>query len=87
MKWYDGADFAMDLSYQITNGTGKFPAISIGIAEVSIDQYISPAGSEETFNDENYVDRPPEIASAYIVGTKKLGKSFELTAANISRVT
>ena len=79
LKWYDGTDFAIDLSFQITDGTGEFPAISIGIAEIAIDQYISPAGSEEIFNDEDYTNRPPEIASAYIVGTKKLGKSFELT--------
>ncbi len=79
VKWYDGVDFAMDLSYQILAENESAPGLAIGLAEIAINQYISPAGSEETFNDEDYEDRPPEIASAYIVGTKKFGKSFELT--------
>ncbi len=79
VKWYDGIDFAMDLSYQILAESESVPGLAIGIAELSNSKYVSPAGSEDVFNDENYTDRPPEIASAYIVGTKKMGKSFELT--------
>jgi len=80
LKWYDGADFAMDLSYQILSDSGGSPGLSLGISEISTSKYVSPAGSEEVINDENYTDRPPEIASAYIVGTKKISKNFEMTA-------
>ena len=79
VKWYDGVDFAMDLSYQILSEKENTPGLALGICELSNSKYVSPAGSEDVFNDENYTDRPPEIASAYIVGTKKLGKNFELT--------
>ncbi|MEJ2567327.1 MAG: OmpA family protein [candidate division WOR-3 bacterium] len=80
LKWYKGADFALDLSYRILAGNGRFPALAIGFGEIALDKYISPAGSDEVFNDENYTDRAPEIASAYIVGTKKINKNFEITA-------
>jgi outer membrane protein OmpA-like peptidoglycan-associated protein len=80
VKWYDGMDFAMDLSYQILTEKGSSPGLAIGINEISTSKYISPAGSEDVFNDENYIYRPPEIASAYIVGTKKISKNFEMTA-------
>lgn len=81
LKWYDGVDFAVDLSYQILSDKDGGLSLAIGIEELCLNQYISPAGagSEEAFNDENYEDRPPEIASFYIVGTKKLAKSFEIT--------
>jgi len=80
LKWYDGADFAIDLSYQILSDSGGSPGLSLGISEISTGKYISTAGSDEVINDENYTDRPPEIASAYIVGTKKISKNFEMTA-------
>jgi len=79
LKWYDGADFAMDLSYQILSDSGGSPGLSLGISEISTSKYISTAGSDEVVNDEDYTDRPPEIASAYIVGTKKISKNFEMT--------
>jgi outer membrane protein OmpA-like peptidoglycan-associated protein len=80
LKWYNGADFSFDLSYQILEGNSNIPGLSIGMAEITVTQYISPAGSDKVFNDEDYPDRPPEIASAYIVGTKKIGENFEITA-------
>jgi len=79
VKWYDGVDFAMDLSYQILTENESAPGLAIGICELSNSKYVSPAGSEDVFNDENYTDRPPEIASAYFVGTKKIGGNFEIT--------
>ncbi len=80
LKWYDGADFALDLAYQILSESKSAPGLAIGIGELSNSKYVSPAGSEDVFNDENYVDRPPEIASVYLVGTKKLKSNFEMTA-------
>jgi len=80
LKWYKGADFALDISYKILADNGRFPALAIGFGEIAIDKYVSPAGSDEVFNDENYIDRAPEIASVYIVGTKKINKNFEITA-------
>jgi outer membrane protein OmpA-like peptidoglycan-associated protein len=80
LKWYNGVDFSLDLSYQILADSGGSPGLAIGVGEVAVDKYISPAGSDEVFNDENYADRPPEIASAYIVGTKKISENFEFTA-------
>jgi outer membrane protein OmpA-like peptidoglycan-associated protein len=80
LKWYNGLDFALDLSYQLLTENGYYPALAVGVGEMAISKYVSPAGSDEVFSDENYPDRPPEIASAYIVATKKLGSSFEMTA-------
>jgi outer membrane protein OmpA-like peptidoglycan-associated protein len=80
MKWYDGADFALDVSYQILQDNGVFPSFAIGINELSTSEYVSPAGNEDVFNDENYTDRSPEISSVYIVGTKKISRNFEVTA-------
>jgi outer membrane protein OmpA-like peptidoglycan-associated protein len=80
LKWYNGLDFSLDLSYQILEDNGSSPGLAVGLGEIASDRYISPAGSDEVFNDENYRDRPPEIASAYIVGTKKISENFEITA-------
>jgi outer membrane protein OmpA-like peptidoglycan-associated protein len=80
VKWFDGMDFALDLSYLILTEKSNSPGLVIGINEISASRYVSPAGSEDIFNDENYTDRPPEIASAYIVGTKEINKNFEITA-------
>jgi len=80
VKWYDGADFALDFSYKILSENGRLPALAVGLGEIAIEKYISPAGSDEVFNDEDYVDRSPEIASAYIVATKKFSRNFEATA-------
>jgi outer membrane protein OmpA-like peptidoglycan-associated protein len=80
LKWYNGADFALDLSCQLLNENGNCPALAVGVGEIAIDKHVSPAGSDNTFNDEKYADRAPEIASAYIVGTKKFGGNFEMTA-------
>jgi outer membrane protein OmpA-like peptidoglycan-associated protein len=80
IKWYDGADFALDVSYQILRDNGVFPAFAIGINELATSEYVSSAGNEDVFNDEDYADRSPEISSAYIVGTKKFSRNFEATA-------
>jgi outer membrane protein OmpA-like peptidoglycan-associated protein len=80
LKWYDGADFALDLAYLILEESERAPGLAIGIGELSNSKYVSPAGSENVFNDENYTDRPPEIASAYLVATKKISGNFEMTA-------
>jgi len=80
LKWYNGADFALDLSYQLLVENGNYPGLALGVDEIAVSKYVSPAGFDEVFSDENYTDRPPEIASAYIVATKKLGNTFEMTA-------
>jgi outer membrane protein OmpA-like peptidoglycan-associated protein len=80
VKWYNDVDFALDLSYRILNEKESTPGLSVGICELSNSKYVSPAGTEDVFNDENYTDRPPEIASVYIVSTKKLSENFEVTA-------
>jgi outer membrane protein OmpA-like peptidoglycan-associated protein len=80
-KWYNEADFAMDLSYQIIKEIDNLPSISIGINDITYKKYISPVGSDSvTYDDENYVPRPPEVASAYLVASKKLNENIELTA-------
>jgi hypothetical protein len=79
LKWYNGADFAFDVSYQIIEQAENRPSIAVGIQELTFNKFISPAGSEETYSDESYENRPPEIASFYGVATKDLGKNFEIT--------
>jgi outer membrane protein OmpA-like peptidoglycan-associated protein len=80
LKWYNGMDFALDLSCQLLVESGNYPALAVGVGEIAISKHVSPAGSDKVFSDENYTDRSPEVASAYIVGTKKIGKNFEMTA-------
>lgn len=79
LKWYNGADFALDFCYRLLDENGSYPSLAVGISEVAVDKYVSPAGYDEVFNDENYTDRPPEVASAYIVATKKVSKNFDIT--------
>ena len=79
LKWYDGTDFALDFCYQILSENGGYPSLAIGVSEVAVDKYVSPAGYDEVFNDESYTDRPPEVASAYIVATKKISENFDIT--------
>lgn len=80
IKWYDGADFAVDLSYQIAQENEGFLALSIGINDLTYNKYISPVGSDdETYEDEKYLPRPPEVASAYFVATKTISENIELT--------
>jgi len=81
IKWYDGSDFALDLAYQLTAGNEAFPSLAIGINDITYNKYISPVGTDdETYEDEKYLPRPPEIASAYLVASKKFNENFELTA-------
>jgi hypothetical protein len=79
LKWYNGADFAFDVSYQIQKEEERRPSIAIGIYELSFNKFISPAGSDETYDDEEYAERPPEIVSLYGVATKNLNKKFQFT--------
>jgi len=79
LKWYNGADFAFDISYQILKQEENRPSIAAGIYELALNKFISPAGSEEVYDDESYLDRPPEIVSLYGVATKNLNEKFEIT--------
>lgn len=80
LKWYDGSDFAIDLSCQILAGNGNIPSISVGVSEINVDKYISTAGTDEVFNDENFTHRPPEAWSFYLVAGKKLNRLIEVNA-------
>jgi outer membrane protein OmpA-like peptidoglycan-associated protein len=81
IKWYDGSDFALDLAYQLAAENRGFPSLAIGISELTYNKYISPVGSDDkTYEDEKYLPRPPEIASAYLVASKKLNENIEITA-------
>jgi hypothetical protein len=77
-KWYNGADFAFDVSYRVLQEETRRPSIAIGIYEISFDKFISPVGSDETYDDEDYVDRPPEIVSLYGVATKNVSNNLQV---------
>jgi outer membrane protein OmpA-like peptidoglycan-associated protein len=79
LKWYDGTDFALDLCYRLLEENGHYPAVAVGISEIAIEKYVSPAGFGKVFNDENYLDRPPEVASVYVVATKEINENFDIT--------
>ena len=79
LKWYNDADFALDVSYQMLKESTSDPGLAIGISEISYNRYVSSAGFEDIYNDEEYPDRPPEIFSLYFVGTKALNDNFEMT--------
>lgn len=85
LKWYDGADFALDVSYRIMKQSGSAPAIVVGLDNLTWNAYISPLGHQEgdtspnTYSDEDYIDRAPEVASTYIVFTRTFNPNFEIT--------
>jgi hypothetical protein len=78
-KWYDGADFAFDVSYQILKEEKRRPSLALGIYELSFNKFISPVGSDETYSDEYFEERPPEILSFYGVVTKNINSKLEFT--------
>ena len=80
LKWYNGGDFALDFAYQILQGGDVLTSLSIGVSDVTYNKFISPVGSDETYDDEKYDPRPPEVASTYLVATKTFNEYFELTA-------
>ena len=80
LKWYDGTDIALDLSCQIFAGNSNIPCISVGVSEINVNKYISSAGTDEIFNDENFTHRPPEAWSFYVVAGKKLNRLIEVNA-------
>ncbi len=80
LKWYDGSDFALDFSYQILSGYGNIPCIAVGFSDINVNKYISTAGTDEVFNDEDFTHRPPESWSFYVVASKKLNRLIEVNA-------
>jgi outer membrane protein OmpA-like peptidoglycan-associated protein len=80
LKWYDDTGFALDLSYKIFTGSDNIPGLTVGISEITLNKYISTAGADEVFNDENYADRPPEAWSFYAVARKNLNRLIEVNA-------
>jgi len=78
LKWYNGADFAFDVSYRLLQEETRRPSIAIGIYEISFDKFISPVGSDKTYDDEDYDDRPPEIVSVYGVATKNINRNLQV---------
>jgi hypothetical protein len=79
LKWYNGMDFAFDVSCRLLQEETMRPSIALGIYEISYDKFISPAGSDKTYEDEEYEDRPPEIVSLYGVVTKNINNKFQVT--------
>ncbi len=78
LNWFAGTDFGLDLAYRFYKT--KNTSLTFGIDNIAFSKYISPLGSDTTFRDEIYDERPPEAWSFYFVGSRKLGKRFELTA-------
>ncbi|GAF74465.1 unnamed protein product, partial [marine sediment metagenome] len=80
LNWFSGADFVLDFSYLVLKEQGNLPSLSLGINNITYQEYISPIGHDSSaFADELYINRPPEVASAYIVATKSFGRAFEIT--------
>ncbi|MEO0266942.1 MAG: tetratricopeptide repeat protein [candidate division WOR-3 bacterium] len=82
-KIYTLREIGLDFSYKIMDEIGNIPAISIGIRNITYKKYINPAGGEPPeggFKDENYEHRNPEVASFYLVSTKKMGERFVINA-------
>jgi len=78
LKVYTEKSFCLDLSYQILEENLNSPGFSIGIEELTNSKFVSPLGDSGLI-DELYYSRPPEIASAYLVATKGLTNSIEMT--------
>lgn len=78
LNWFAGSDFALNLAYRFYET--KNASIAFGIDNITFSKYISTLGSDTTFIDEIYESRPPEAWSFYLVGTRNIGRRFELTA-------
>ncbi len=84
LKIYTLREIAADFSYSIFPEKEKFPALAIGIRNLSYKRYINPAGGEPPeggFRDENYAGkfrRNPEVLSLYAVTTKAISDKFEI---------
>ncbi|MEO0293505.1 MAG: tetratricopeptide repeat protein [candidate division WOR-3 bacterium] len=70
--------FCLDLAYQINKQRGFLPSFSIGVENITTEKYVSPLKEESSF-DYSYTPRPPEVASAYLVGTTEVGGGFEFS--------
>jgi len=84
LNWYSTSDFSLDLSYLLAEQNGMMPSLSLGIDNVNYRQYISPIGhavgdTQNTYSDEVYDPRPPELVSTYLVATRKFSENFEIT--------
>lgn len=84
LNWYSTSDFCLDLSYLLLEQNGMMPSLSLGIDNVTYRQYISPIGhavgdTQNTYSDEGYEPRPPELVSTYLVATRKFSENFEIT--------
>ncbi|MCK4321723.1 hypothetical protein KAX08_04310, partial [candidate division WOR-3 bacterium] len=84
LNWYSTSNFSLDLSYLLLDQSGMIPSLSLGIDNITYRQYISPIGHAEgdtqnTYADEGYDPRPPEVVSAYLVATRKFSENFEMT--------
>ncbi len=81
LNWVSGTDFTLDISYQLLKERDNIPAVSLGMDNLTYRKYISSIGhDDETYVDEEYTPRPPEVASVYLVATRAFNEYFELTA-------
>lgn len=81
LNWVSGTDFTLDISYQLLKERDNIPAISLGMDNLTYRKYISSIGhDDETYVDDKYTPRPPEVASLYLVATRAFNEYFELTA-------
>lgn len=85
LKIYTLSEISADFSYLIMEEFANYPALAVGIRNISYKRYINPAGSEPPeggFRDENYrgkFRRNPEIFSLYLVATKTIGERLEMS--------
>ncbi len=84
LNWYSTSDFCIGLSYQILEQNGMIPSLSLGIDNLTYRKYISPIGhaigdTTNTYSDEGYDPRPQEVASAYLVTSRRFNENFEIT--------
>ena len=78
LKVYTEKNFCLDLSYQILEESFNMPGIAVGIEELTNSKFVSSLGDSGLI-DELYLPRPPEIASAYLVATKGLTNTIEMS--------
>lgn len=85
LKIYTLNEISADFAYLIMDEIGNYPALAVGMRNISYKRYINPAGGEPPeggFRDENYrgkFRRNPEIFSLYLVATKTFRNRFEIS--------
>ncbi len=80
VNYYTVANWSLDVRYLILKEYLTMPGIAIGISDITYKKFISPIGGDSigVLSDHDYVNRPFENVSLYLVVTKNFFNMMKL---------